>query len=71
MVGPRVEEVKTFYTTSDLQKTKDIIKKYNVSYVVVSLLEKQKYPDLNEDNIKKLGEIIYQNNGARLYKINY
>jgi len=71
VVGPRVEEVKTFYTTSDLQKTKDIIKKYNVSYVVVSLLEKQKYPDLNEDNIKKLGEIIYQNNGARLYKINY
>lgn len=71
VVGPRVEEVKTFYTTSDLQKTKDIIKKYHVSYVVVSLLEKQKYPDLNEDNIKKLGEIIYQNNGARLYKINY
>ncbi len=71
VVGPRVEEVKTFYTTSDIKKAKDIIKKYNVSYVVVSLLEKQKYPDLNEDNIKKLGDIIYQNNGAKLYKITY
>lgn len=71
VVGPRVEEVKKFYTTSDLQKAKNIIKKYHVSYVVVSLLEKQKYPDLNEDSIKKLGEIIYQNNGAKLYKINF
>lgn len=71
VVGPRVEEVKTFYTTSNLQKAKDIVKKYNASYIVVSLLEKQKYPDLNEDNIKKLGDIIYQNNGAKLYKINF
>lgn len=71
VVGPRVEEVKTFYTTKDIKKAKDIIKKYNASYVVVSLLEKQKYPDLNEDNIRKLGDIIYQNNGAKLYKITY
>ncbi|MEK7551181.1 MAG: DUF2298 domain-containing protein, partial [Patescibacteria group bacterium] len=68
---PRVEDIKTFYTTKGLQEAKDIIKKYNVSFVVVSILEKQKYPDLNEDNIKKLGEIVYQDKHARLYKVNY
>ena len=68
---PRVEDVKLFYTTTSLKEAKEIINKYNVNYVVVSLLEKEKYPDLNEENIKKLGEIIYQNNTARFYKINY
>lgn len=68
---PRVEDVKMFYTTNSLQKAKDLIKKYNVSFVVISILEKQKYPNLNEDNIKNLGEIIYQDKNAKLYKINY
>ncbi len=71
VVGPRVDDVKTFYTTTDIEKAKEIIKKYNVSYVVVSLLEKEKYPDLNEDNIKTLGEIIYQKGNAKLYKVNF
>lgn len=71
VVGPRVEEVKIFYTTKDIKNAKEIIKKYNVSYFVVSKLEKQKYPDLNEENIKNLGKIVYQNSEARLYKINF
>lgn len=67
---PRVEDVKLFYTTDSLQKAKDIIKKYDVSFVVVSILEKQKYPNLNENNIKKLGDVIYKDKNAKLYKIN-
>ena len=71
VVSPRVEEVKIFYTTKDIKNAREIIKKYNVSYFVVSKLEKQKYPDLNEENIKNLGKIVYQNSEAGLYKINF
>ncbi|MBI3984366.1 MAG: hypothetical protein HY344_00275 [Candidatus Levybacteria bacterium] len=71
VVGPRVDDVKTFYTTKNVETAKEIIKKYNASYIVVSLLEKEKYPELNEENIKSLGEIIYQKGEAKLYKINF
>jgi hypothetical protein len=39
---------------------------------IKSLFEKQKekYPNLNESNFKKLGKIVYKNNSATLYKIN-
>ncbi len=70
VVGPRVEEVKTLYTSPDLKVVKSLIDKYHVSYVVVASLDRQKYPNLNEDNFRKLGKMVYNKNGAKLYKIN-
>jgi uncharacterized membrane protein len=70
VVGPRVEDVNTLYTSTNLQTVKNLINKYKISYVVVATLDRQKYPNLNEANFRKLGKLIYDNNGARLYKIN-
>lgn len=70
IVAPRIEDVKTLYTGNDIELTKILLKKYNLSYIVISSLEKEKYPNLNEDNFKKLGKIIYQSNTTKLYRIN-
>lgn len=70
IVAPRIEDVKTLYTGGDINLTKILLTRYQVFYVVVSLLEKEKYPNLNENNFKKLGKIVYKNNSATLYKIN-
>jgi YYY domain-containing protein len=70
IVSPRIIDVETLYTTNNLNTAKKLIKKYNVSYVAVSGLERQKYPALNEQTFIKLGKIVYQNSGAKLYKIN-
>jgi YYY domain-containing protein len=69
IVSPRIEEVKNIYVTYDLNLTKNLIKKYNISYVVISTLEKNKYPEINESKFKILGKIIYSNSKAKLYKI--
>ena len=70
VVAQRITDVQTLYTTTDINKVKELISKYNISYVVISTLEKTKYPNLNEQNFKTMGKIIYQNSEARLYKIN-
>lgn len=70
IVAPRIEDVKTLYTGNDIKLIKVLLKKYNLSYIVISSLEKEKYPNLNEDNFKKLGRIVYQSNATKLYKIN-
>ena len=69
IVAPRIDDVRTLYTTSDISLTKSLIKKYNISYVVVSMLEEKKYPGININKFNTLGKIVYQNSGATLYKI--
>lgn len=70
IVSPRIIDVQTLYTSNNLDLVKRLINQYNISYVVVSTLERQKYPNLNEETFIKVGKLIYQNNTARLYKIN-
>lgn len=70
LVAPRIEDVKTLYTTKDINLIKILLKKYNISYVVISSLERERYANLNEANFKKLAKIIYKNGSASLYKIN-
>jgi uncharacterized membrane protein len=69
IVAPRIADVQTLYTTQNLSVAKSLLKKYNVSYVVVSELEREKYPNLNEQTFAKLGKIIFESGQTRLYKI--
>jgi len=70
IVAPRIADVQTLYTTANIHLAKSLIKKYHISYVVISSLERQKYPELNEQIFIKLGKLIYQSGSAKLYKIN-
>ncbi len=68
--SPRIEDVQLLYETSDLAKTKNLLKKYNVSFVFVGKLEIDKYKYLNDDKFNNLGKIIYQSGETKIYKIN-
>lgn len=70
IVSPRVEDVKKIYTSSDLSAVKLLINKYQIRYIVVSSLEKQKYTNINEENFKKIGKLIYKNNSVNFYEVN-
>jgi len=69
--GKRVDEVKNFYSTSDVNQARNFIKKYNVKYVFIGQLEHQKYPELNEAKFAKIGKIIYQSGETKIYRITY
>ncbi len=70
IVAPRIADVQTLYTTNNLAVAKNLIKEYNIAYVVVSSLEYQKYPNLDQNKFNVLGKVVYNNNRATLYKIN-
>jgi uncharacterized membrane protein len=69
IVAPRIADVQTLYSTTNINIAKALVKKYNISYAVISALERQKYSNINEQTFVKLGKLIYQNGGTRLYKI--
>lgn len=71
VASPRINDVQTLYTTKDIALTKSLIKNYRISYIVVSALERQNYPNLDEDKFLSLGKIIFNKDGTKLYLINF
>jgi uncharacterized membrane protein len=71
-IGKRIPDVEKLYTSSDLNETSALLKKYDVKYVVISRLERQKYPNLNEKKFQKLGKLIFRSNDrfGALYQVN-
>ena len=67
--GKRVSEVERLYTTIDINEAKRLLETYNVEYVFVGALERQKYPTLNEENFKTLGISIYQSGQTVIYQL--
>lgn len=67
--APRIAEVQAMYESTDLQQTKTLLQNYNVKYVYIGSLERQKYPNLSEEKFQQLGILIYQNGDTRIYKM--
>jgi uncharacterized membrane protein len=70
-VGKRIPDVVNMYESPDLELTKSLLKKYEVSYVLVSTLEREKYKELQEAKFSKLGKKIFtsSNGFGALYQL--
>ncbi len=70
-VTSRIPDIITIYETTDPQTALRLLKKYQVKYVIVSDLERQKYKNLSEEKFNKIGRKIFEssNKKARIYEI--
>lgn len=66
--APRIDEVKTMYESTDINKTKALLNKYHVKYVFVGTLEREKYA-VYEAKFGQLGKVVYQNGDTRIYQL--
>jgi YYY domain-containing protein len=67
--GKRIPEVATIYESQDLVETKNILKKYNAEYIFVGTLEREKYKNINEEKLNKLGKVVYESGTTRIIKV--
>jgi uncharacterized membrane protein len=67
--GQRAEEVKTIYESKSIEETKKLLQKYQVSYVFISDLEREKYPQINEEKFSEIGDKVFENGKAVLFKL--
>jgi len=68
--GKRTTDVSRIYESNNTNEVSELIKKYNISYIVVGSLEKDKYPKLNERNFVSLGKVVFKNGKTKIYKVN-
>lgn len=64
----RLQDIVTLYE-GPLSQTIPLLEKYKVSYVYIGDLEREKYKNLNEDKFRLIGEIIFEKNNTRIYKL--
>ncbi len=72
-VTDRVEEIKQFYLTTDLEETQAFLKKYNVSYIIVGQLEGLYYPGMGLEKFANFNGVhwdaVFQNETTLIYKV--
>ena len=71
-VFTRVEDVNTFYDTTDLSFARDFLRKYDVQYIVLGQLEKAKYLPEGIEKFKAaegvLWSVVYQDQDTTIYQ---
>lgn len=68
-IADRNEEVRIVYESGDIQSSLKIIRKYSIKYIVVGDLERQKYPSLNEESLKKIARVEFESGDLKIYKV--
>ena len=60
VVGNRIPDVVNIYESTDLDLTRALIKKYQIKYIIISHLEKDRYPHLQKNKFDQIGKLIFQ-----------
>lgn len=69
VVAPRKEEVRQLYETGDALLIQSLLDKYNIKYIVIGSLERQKFPQLNEDRFNSFGTVVFRSGLTTVYAI--
>ena len=67
--GKRATEVQTIYEGKDRQQTLALLQKYQIKYVIIGEMEKQKYPQLNETQFSEIGKVVFRSKTTSVYQL--
>lgn len=72
VVGKRIPDIVSIYESDSREETRSLIKKYGIQYVIVSRLERQKYPNIKEEKFNEIGKVLFRssNGFGALYQVN-
>ena len=65
----RASDVALIYESDDITSTRQIINKYDVSYIVIGNLERSKFKNINEKKIISLGKIVFESQGTMIVRL--
>ena len=69
-ISARISDIDYLYSTStDTEEVKKIIKKYDIEYIFFGTRELEKYGTAVKEDVKKLGDVIYEDDGAFIVKV--
>jgi uncharacterized membrane protein len=65
----RQADVRTLYTTTDLDEARELIARYAIRYVVVGPIERTTYGDAGEAKWDALGDRVFDQAGTTVWRL--
>ena len=65
----RVSDIEAIYTGDNADHALRLLRKYNVRYVYIGKLEREKFPDLKEDVLRRTGDVVYEDEHTIIIRI--
>jgi uncharacterized membrane protein len=69
VVAPRKDEVRDLYETGDRDRIHELLAKYNIRYVVIGSLERQKFTTLEDERFGEFGSKVFESGATIIYAI--
>jgi YYY domain-containing protein len=69
IIKERAREVSAVYESDDIGATDKILQKYNVAYIIIGQLEKQKFKLIKEDKLLHLGTVAFHKNSIKIISV--
>lgn len=69
IVAPLREDVRLIYESEDVEETRRILNKYQVDYVIVGSLEREKFTVLQDWKFSQLGINVFEQGQTAIYKV--
>ena len=68
-LGTRPQDVAELYATADLARTRALLRRYRVAYVVVGPTERASYPRLGLDKFPEIARRVFDRDGTAIYSV--
>ncbi len=65
----RQQDVEAIYQSIDVDSLRPLVQKYSIDYILVGDKEFEKYPNLNQENIAQISDLVFQSNLTKIYKV--
>jgi YYY domain-containing protein len=65
----RTKDVATVYESADLAATQTVLQKYQVKYIILGKMERDKFPALNESKLLSLGSVVFESPGTKIIEV--
>ena len=65
----RARAVSVVYESEDVASTLEVLREYNVRFVVVGDLERERFQNLNEEKLLRLGDSVFEAAGTRIIRV--
>jgi YYY domain-containing protein len=64
----RMADVRTIYSTADIEAARNLMAKYRVEYVYIGPLERSTYPKEGLDKFSRFMDTVYDSNNVQIYQ---
>lgn len=69
IINPRRLAIEQIYTSSDVEIIQSYLKQYQVKFIIVGLLERNAFPMIQDDLLKKQGVIVFETEDLYIVEI--